>query len=80
MGEEGKIQQDNQSLKKGWRSKKLSKSKRGVGGSRTFPTWKRGFEVQEELGKEKERNQINLRERENSRGARDEIDLRKKGA
>jgi hypothetical protein len=48
MGEEGKVQQDNQSPKRGWRSRKLSKSERGVGGSRTFPTWKGGFEVQEE--------------------------------
>jgi hypothetical protein len=35
----------------GWRSKKLSKSEGGIGGLRTFPTWRRGFEVQEESSK-----------------------------
>ncbi len=36
-GEEGKVQQYNQSPK-------------GVGGSRTSPTWKGGLDVKEELG------------------------------
>jgi hypothetical protein len=31
--------------KGGLRSKKLSKSKKGVGGLRTSPTWRGGFEV-----------------------------------
>jgi hypothetical protein len=65
---------------RGWRSRRLSKSERWVGGSRFFPTWKGGFEVQEELGREKERKQINVRERENNRRARDEIDWKQKGA
>jgi len=55
MGEEGKVQQDNQSPKRGWRSRKLSKLEGGVGGSRNFPTWKGRFEVQEESCREKER-------------------------
>jgi hypothetical protein len=37
--------------RRGWRSKKLSKSEGGIGGLRTFPTWRGGFEVQEESNK-----------------------------
>jgi hypothetical protein len=76
MGEEGKVQQDNQSPKRGWRSRKLSKSERGVGGSRTFPTWKGGFEVQEESNKERKRKQINVKERDINKQARDKINKR----
>ncbi len=37
--------------KGGLRSKKLSKSEKGVGGLGTSPTWRGGFEVQKELGR-----------------------------
>lgn len=46
---------------------KQSKSKKGVGGSKTFPTWKGGFEVQEESNKERKRKQINVKERKISK-------------
>jgi hypothetical protein len=36
--EEGKVQQDNQSPKKGLESRELSKLEKGIGGSGTFPT------------------------------------------
>jgi len=41
-GEDGKVQQVQ---KGGLRSKKFSKSKKGVGGLITSPTWRGGFEV-----------------------------------
>jgi len=48
----------------------------GVGGSRTFPTWKGGFEVQEESNKERKRKQINVKERDINKQARDKINKR----
>jgi len=45
----------------GWRSRKLSKLERGVGGSGISPTWKGGFEVLEES--DRERKEANRCER-----------------
>jgi len=53
-GEEEKYNKIINIQKEGWRSRKLTKLEKGVGGSKTFPTWRGGFEVQEELGTKRE--------------------------
>jgi hypothetical protein len=50
-----------------WMSKKLSKLKKGVGGSRTFPTWKGGLMFRKNRA-ERERKQIEVQEESRGTG------------